>query len=496
MGRRGRVLAPGRVVLRRIAPGPSATSLALFSHVRRRQEATTDDYLTRLARFAAETPGSDIPPDVRERACLILADSVGCMIGGAGAAEVRRLAARAASDGPATAPGLAGGYAPDMAAFIGGTAGVWHDLDEGNLHTRTHAAIQIAPALLAAAEAGGHKGAESVDAFVLGYEAASRLWRAAKIRLAVHPHGVTGPLAAAVALARLRGDDAPRMRTVMNIAMTLGLAASRQALADGATVRNVYCGHSGRAAFEALALADLGFTGERDAPAAILGGIYGDGFDAGSAREGLGALWLMRKSYFKRYPSGRYIHGALDALEDLIGRMGAGLDPDRIVRIDVRTYFMATTMGRQDPESPFGLRFSLPAALAARLALGPRPLVDDGAAAFGDARVRALARRIFVTEDPAATAAYPDRQPTAISVTFADGRTEAASVDRMLGESDRPFPAGVLAAKFVELAAPALGEAAAARAYRSLLRLDACDDVARLMATLRACPQPTGETPS
>ncbi|MEQ9126466.1 MAG: MmgE/PrpD family protein, partial [Alphaproteobacteria bacterium] len=446
--------------------------------MRRPQEATTDDYLTRLARFAAETPGADIPADVRQRACLILADCVGCMIGGAGAAEVRRMAARHDSNGPATAPGLPGGYAPEAAAYVGGTAGVWHDLDEGNLHTRTHAAIQIAPALLAASEAGGRTGAAAVDAFVMGYEAASRLWRAARIRLAVHPHGVTGPLAAAVALARLRGDDADRMRTVMNIAMTLGLAASRQALADGATVRNVYCGHSGRAAFEALALADVGIAGERDAPASILGGIYGDGFDPESAGEGLGALWLMRKSYFKRHPSGRYIHGALDALEELIARLGPARDPDRVARIDVRTYFMATTMGRQDPDSPFGLRFSLPAALAARLVLGPRPLVDDGAAAFGDARVRALARRIFVTEDAAATAAYPDLQPTALVVSFADGRAETASIDRMLGESDRPFPAGVLARKFHELAAPALGEAAAARAYDAILRLDACDDVA------------------
>src|SRR4029077_2018513 len=108
---------------------------------------------------------------------------------------------------PCSAPGC--GFAREAPAFINGTAGTWHDLDEGNLSTRTHAAIQIVPAALAEAEARARSGQELLTAVILASEASARLWRATAARHAVHPHGTYGPLAAAFALCKLRGDDAP-----------------------------------------------------------------------------------------------------------------------------------------------------------------------------------------------------------------------------------------------------------------------------------------------
>src|SRR5262249_58664835 len=92
------------------------------------------------------------------------------------------------------------------AAFINGTAGTWHDLDEGNLSTRTHAGIQLVPAALAEAEARALSGAKLLEALILAYEASARIWRATKARDAVHPHGTYRPLAAAMAPSKFRGD--------------------------------------------------------------------------------------------------------------------------------------------------------------------------------------------------------------------------------------------------------------------------------------------------
>ena len=163
------------------------------------------DYLSELASFASETPQSAIPLDVRERASVVVTDCVGCMIAGARVPEVAALTAyltQPSGGQLATAVGTARQLMPKDAALVGGTAGTWHDLDEGNLHTRTHAAIQIAPAALAEAEVNGVSGPGLIDAFVVGYEVAARLWRATQARLAVHPHGTYGPLAATVALSR------------------------------------------------------------------------------------------------------------------------------------------------------------------------------------------------------------------------------------------------------------------------------------------------------
>jgi len=448
----------------------------------------TDDYLTTLAEFVSHTPGEAIPAAVRRRAGLILADCVGCMCAGSRAPEVARLREHLgtrATHPSATVIGTTERMDPDTAAYLGGIAGTWHDLDEGNLHTRTHAAIQIVPALLAEVEGHRRGGREVVDALVLAYEVAGRLWRATSARLAVHPHGTYGPLAASLALARLRGDDAGRMRTAMNVSMTLGIAASRQALGDGATVRNVYTGHSARAAYEALVLRDVGFGGEHDAPGSILGHLYGSAFEPGIALEDLGAEWWIEKNYFKQFASGRYMHAALDGVERLLERLGGGFTGEGLERVTVDTFFLAATMGQQRVDTPFGMRFSIPCAIASRIVRGRPGLLDDGSGAFGDARVHALAKRIFVQENPSMTAAYPDTQPAHVTFHFEDGRRESADVEKILGEHDCPLPPGTLERKFVELASLSIGEDCAQSIFPVLCAMDEQDEVDSVLATLR-----------
>jgi 2-methylcitrate dehydratase PrpD len=447
-----------------------------------------------LAEFVSSTSLADIPADVVARGRLILADCVGCMVAGAATPEVRRLAALQTGRGDPVATVLGTGQrlAADAAAFINGTAGTWHDLDEGNLSTRTHAGIQIVPAALAEAERRALPGARLIEAIILAYEASARLWRATTARHAVHPHGTYGPLAAAIALAKLRRDGAGAIAQAVNIAATLGIAASRNALNDGATVRNVYTGHSGRAAFEALALRDAGFTGEADAVASIMGNIYGSAFDAGIATADLGQTWWIRRNYFKRFASGRYAHGALDLVEELFGRIGARLSAADIARIDIETFFWAATLAGQIARTPFALRFSLPMAIAQRIVLGPMQLTDDGARGFGDPDVAKLARAIVVTEDKAATAAYPDRQPTRMTVTFRDGTSETLHAERIIGESDHPLPAAALEAKFIELTGETWGDDAAG-IWRDLAGIEKIADVRSLIENWRAAAREPAE---
>jgi 2-methylcitrate dehydratase PrpD len=423
----------------------------------------TEQNLLALTSFVTDRRLSDLPPDVVERGCLIVADCIGCIVAGVAQPEVRRLLAVEQARGGeprASVLGTAARLPADAAAFINGIGGTWHDLDEGNLHTRTHAMIQIVPAAFAAAEAGDLTGAALLEASILAYEASARIWRATSTRLAVHPHGTYGPMAAALALSKLRGDGPEAMANAASIAMTLGVAASRQTLGDGATVRNVYTGHSGRTGFLALDLRDAGFTGEHDAAASVFGAIYGDAFDPAQAVAELGDVWWIRKNYFKRFAYGRYVHGALDIAEALLVRLGSRMNAERISRIDIDTYFMAATMGQQSVRSAFGTRFSIPVAVASMIVRGIAPLTDDGAAAFADPAVHALAKRIFVKEVETLTAAYPACQPTRCKVTMTDGTVETQDADVILGESDRPFQPHVLRDKFTELSGSSWGTAA------------------------------------
>ena len=117
------------------------------------------------------------------------------------------------------------------------------------------------PAAVALAQESAASGEALLLAVAVGYEVCSRISRAAQMKIAVHPHGTWGTLGAAVAAGRLKGFDERRMLELINVAATMGMATSRQTLLDGATVRNIFTGHSGYMGLTAARLVECGFTG-------------------------------------------------------------------------------------------------------------------------------------------------------------------------------------------------------------------------------------------
>jgi 2-methylcitrate dehydratase PrpD len=439
------------------------------------------DYLDRLGAWAATTPLDALPSAVRERACLVIADSLGVTAHGMQVGEMRQFAARVLADGrPGRASVIGAGRRADpaSAALLNGTAGTWIDMNEGNLHAGGHPGIQIVPLAWALAEQDGRPGRDLLAAFIAGYEVSARIKRASATRLAVHPHGTFGTIGAAVALARLLGYDAPATRAIIDVSATLGVAASRRALTTGATVRNVYTGLSGSMGWLAHTLVQSGFTGEPDAVGSVYGAIYADRFDRDAAVRGLGEDFLLPRGFIKIHACGRYIHGALDCVEALMARRP--LPPEAIQAIRVRTYAMAAGLGHAEVRSEFGARFSLPFAVASLLCHGRSGLDNYAAAAVADPRIQALARRVEVTEDPAFTRAFPARQPTEVTVVLADGTALSERADFHRGEAERPHPPGAVRGKFLELTTPVWGPERAAARYDRVLDLERVPDVAAL----------------
>ena len=153
---------------------------------------------------------------------------------------------------------------------------------------------------------------------------------------------------------------------------------------------------------------------------------------------GLGEEFLLPRGFIKIHACGRYIHGALDCVETLMARRP--LPPESIRAIRVRTYAMAASLGHADVRSEFGARFSLPFAVASLLCHGRSGLDNYGAAAVADPRIQALARRVAVAEDPDFTRAFPGRQPTEVTVVFADGTQMSEHADFHRGEAEHPHP--------------------------------------------------------
>jgi 2-methylcitrate dehydratase PrpD len=446
--------------------------------------------LVALARLVAGTSEEAFPVAVRDRAALVVADSIGAILAGAQESEVRRLHAgveRAA--GPATV--LHDGFPrvePWWAITANGLAGTMLELDEGNRFARGHPGIHVFPAALAEAERLGRPGSALLSALIVGYDVAARLGGGAPIRPGMHMHGVHGAVGAAAAVARLRELDEELTARTLGVAAGLTLGTSWRTALGGATVRNAYAGVSGASGWLAADLAVAGITPLPDMLSEIFGGISGSGFDAAAILDKLSERFEISRNYFKRYACCRYNHPAVEALEEILAE--ARIAPERIDSIRVATSALGATMSDRDPVGPLGAKFSIPYSLAVRLVLGAWD-DDCGVEAFrepalSDPRVRALTQRVEVVEDPALTALTPRARPARVEVRLMDGRVLARQVDQPSGEFDRPYPETALRAKFVGLTGGSFGPLGAGAAWDLCRRVGELKSARELTDGLRA----------
>jgi 2-methylcitrate dehydratase PrpD len=443
-------------------------------------------YLRQLAQFAADTTLESLSASARERARLILADCIPVIAAGMQQPEMKRFVERhleRAAPGAAWVIGTRRRAAVLDAALLNGTAGTWLELDEGNLFAKGHPGIQVVPAAIAMAQDIGSTGSDLLAAVALGYEVSARISRAAETRLSIHPHGTYGVIGAAVAAARLKRFDAAQMLELLNVSATMGMATSRQTLLDGATVRNIFTGHSGFMGLTAVRLVECGFTGEIDGVGNVYSKVLSDTFDRDRVVAGFGAEWLIAESYFKLHPTGRYVHSAIDALEDLLARVpGRRLAVHDIERIEVRTYMLAAMLAEKRIVSSFGARFSVPFALASILVHGQSGLASFEDAAVANPDVQALAQRVDLREDPTHTARYPKETPCDVKIIMKDGAVHAGRCVVMKGEPSNPHTLKDLKDKFFSLGTPVWGDSTTQKVFDGIMNVESIADFSAFSA--------------
>ena len=449
----------------------------------------TPHYLTTLSEFAANTTLKDLSPAARDRARWVIADSIPVVAAGMQQPEMKALVAKQlarAAAGDSWVLGAGRRALPLDAALLNGTAGTWLELDEGNLFAKGHPGIQVVPAAVALAQDLGSSGADLLLAVALGYELSSRVNRAADMRLAIHPHGTYGVMGAAIAAGKLKGFNAAQMLELINCASTMGMATSRQTLLDGATVRNIYTGHSGFMGLMAAQLVECNFTGEIDSPKTVFGKVLGEKFDPAQVVADLGNEWLIAQSYFKLHPIGRYAHSALDALEDLMAKVPGGkLDATQIERIEVRAYFYCSMLAEKNIVSSFGSRFSVPFALASVICHGRSGLKSFDDAAVANPVVQALTQRVDLQEDKAFTARYPAEQPVNLRIVMKNGAVHEGQCIITKGEPTKPHTHAELTGKFFELGEPVWGKPVTQKLYDGLMKLEDIKDFRAFGAELK-----------
>jgi len=444
------------------------------------------DYLDALTRFACNTRSESIPPAVRDRCKVIIADLLAVIAAGMQEPEMKALVAQhlpRAAAGRCAVIGTTRRSNPLDAALLNATAGVWLELDEGNFNTNGHPGVHVIPAAFAHAQEYGVSGQDFLTAVILAYEICGRIGGAYRMKTIVQPHGTYGVIGAAVAVGRMCGFNHAQMREVINIAASTPMGGNRQTMRDGATVRNYYAGHGNFTGQMAVRLVQAGFTGPVDAPSVTYGQLLADDFKPADAVAGLGQDWTIANGYIKLYPSGRYVHSAIDAVLDALQHAPGGrIAPAEVERVEVRAYKMVAFLGEQRPKNLFGTRFSVPFSIATIIAHGRADLDVFGAASFADEDIMRLAQRVFVVEVPEFTAEFHGRQIVELAILCTDGRRLQGRCEITKGEPDNPHAPADIERKFNQLATPVWGKANAARIYDACMKIEAARDLSTFCA--------------
>lgn len=425
---------------------------------------TADDAIQRLARYAAGLTLDSVPEPARARARDVLSDTIGAIIAGNQEPEMTILAAELADSGPARVLGSARCAAAPTAALINGTAGVWHELDEGNRFARGHPGIHLVPVVLAAGEEVGASGVQVLEALIAGYEIASRAGRAVRLREGIHPHGTFPALGAAAAAAKLRGGSAEEIARAIALSSSLIIAAMYGAAFEGATVRNTYSGMGAHNGILAAAMARAGFSAQRNSAGVMFGTLLGQEWDEAALTDGLGERYELENGYFKLFSACRYAHGTLDLVDQL--RSMHGLRAGDVDQVTVYSHPSAVALGEHTVDSPLAARFSTPA-LVALMLNGYGKMWDIPADVLHQPEVRDLAGRVNLVLDPDAALAYPRESRTKVEITLRGGTKFSAEATAVNGDPEQPFSADDLESKFLALAGRALGVTGALAAYQA-----------------------------
>lgn len=451
----------------------------------------------RFADYAYNLRPERLPAAVTHEATRRVIDALACGLAAVhetplGAA--RRAMARLAPAGSATILGTGERTAPDLAAFVNGYLVRYLDYNDTYLSREAlHPSDNLA-ALLAAAEDAGASGQDLLVALVAAYEIVCRLADASSIRDRGWDHVTYGSIAVAAGAARLLGCGPDAIEQAINIAATTGINLRQTRIGHLSMWKGAAYGGAGRNGLFAAYLAREGITG----PAPVFEGRRGfmaqvsgplDIPPMGGEAPGIDRATAFRllDTDIKFWPAEYHSQAAIAAALDV---RRAGLQPERIDRVVVRTFKVAVEIIGGEPEkwapqTRETADHSLPYLVAAALLDGEITDRQFAPERIAGADIRSLMARIEVVEQPEFTAAYPRGIPTLVEVWETGGRVHTARVDFPPGHSRNPLADAQVDEKFIRLATPVIGARAGA-ALAALRALETCADLRRLTPLLVA----------
>jgi len=419
----------------------------------------------RFAGFAQTFRAQPVPAEALHHAKRAVIDWYAALLPGAVSAPATLLEKALAADLDRGGATLALGRKATArtAALINATAAHTMEVDDIYRDAIYHPGAPTIAAALAVAQESGASGEAFLRGVIVGYEISTRIGAAmgrAHYRY-WHNTGTIGSFGAAAAAAAIYGLDAQRFSHALATVATFA-AGLQQAFRMDSMSKPLHAGHAADAGLLAALAAREGVTGSLDVleGEAGFGRAMSDGPDWNQATATLGTDFHITRMTFKNHACCGHTFAAIDGALEL--QRTLGVNAADIARVGVGTYRPALEVaGYEHPATPAEARFSLKYVVATALTHGSVRLAAFEPARMTDPATLALMQKIDLSVDAGLDATFPGQRAARIVIETRDGRRGEHLQPTRKGDPDLPLSDQELEHKFLELATPVQGGAAA-----------------------------------
>ena len=433
-----------------------------------------------LASWVVESHLEDIPGDVRREALRALVNYTGCALGGSADVAVN-IAMRAFGPffGPAKAAilGRRERVDPLHASLINGISSHVYDYDDTTPKNYIHPSSPVASALFAYASANPVSGRDFVHAFILGFEAESRIGNSvypAHYDVGWHITGTAGVFGAAVAIGKLIGLPEQQMIWAIGLAAT---QASGLREMFGSMAKSLHPGRAAQNGYASALLAQAGFTsGERalEGPRGFAA-VQAAHYDLSKITANLGVDFDLRANTYKPFPCGIVNHPTIDGAIQI--HQGHKLSPESIRAVRLRVAPLVLDLcNQQNITRGLQGKFSVYHGAAVGLVRGKAGVREYTDETVNDPSVKHVRESATAAGDPSLT-----EDQANIEVELTTGEKISRFVEKSLGNIHRPMTDRQLEEKFRDQAVAALPADRVERVIELCWRIDRLADINELV---------------
>ncbi len=439
-----------------------------------------------LSEYIAGKRYQDIPGAVREKAKILILDSLGCSIGGSMLNPGKMILRFFESLGgtPESTVHATGKRIPCIhAAYVNSALANMIDMDDTLIDKGIgHPGATVVLPGLAVAERVGADGKALINAVVLGYEVSVRILNALaptpERRSQVWGMATFQIFGALTVSCKLLGLDADQIASALGLAGFCAPVPFIRKLGTDQRPTNWLKNNFGWASMGGVMSALQAATGFQGSTC-IFDGEKGFWIMAGSDRcdfdeltKGLGEDYrFMDKISFKYYAACRFTHTTLDALRKV--KAENAINPKDIAKIRVKTFYEAYKFKTYRGLNIMEAQFSLPYVIALEL-LDRSPSQGLREEDLEDNDVLRIADLVSLELDPKAEKLFLEKHlmPSYVTIVMKDGRSLSGSEDVPKGDIGKPLSNEELKEKFRNIVGPLFGEAKAEKIINHCENLD------------------------